>query len=186
MTSINGRSAQEAALRGGLSEVVISVPLLPFPAARGKRPLRHQQAFSRAPDVTTRPADLPCLKSHSLGRQSPARRRLNERPSRGYDGEEARDRIKLRPLCLFSLSLTPSLSLAQASSKLGRCRTPHINQTRRADVRFGARVEPVVRYLIFLARMLLYGAICRTETYRLGASHRIRRAGAGCTSLGEA
>src|SRR5271167_1343209 len=39
--------------------------------------------------------------------------------------------------------------------------------------------DAVVRYLIFLARMLLYGAVRQIETDKLGARRRTRRAGAG-------
>ena len=45
-------------------------------------------------------------------------------------------------------------------------------------------VESVVRYLIFLARMLLYGAIWRTETEERGVESDAQAP--GCASLGEA
>src|SRR5208282_6136356 len=46
--AVDDGNAQEAALTGGLGERVISVPLLPFAADRGKRELRQYQSFHRA------------------------------------------------------------------------------------------------------------------------------------------
>ena len=44
--------------------------------------------------------------------------------------------------------------------------------------------DSVVRYLIFLARMLIYGATRRIETGKSGMSRRIRRATAGVPRFG--